>query len=172
MITWFQNRRAKLKRDIEELKKDVESVKQLSGHKSFLENVNDLSILKTRPVSRHQQPTISGSMPATLATASATLNGHTQQSTQFGGGPPHAAHIALILPAVPVAHTAAAQQLPAQTQQQQQQYECGTTAVSIAVAPSNNRRSSESEGTPANTRTNGDANAYQPRLQQLHSSRG
>ncbi|XP_037954761.1 homeobox protein GBX-2 isoform X2 [Teleopsis dalmanni] len=56
VITWFQNRRAKLKRDMEELKKDVESVKQLSAHKSFLENVNDLSILKTRPVSRHQQP--------------------------------------------------------------------------------------------------------------------
>ncbi|XP_013110719.2 uncharacterized protein LOC106089423 isoform X1 [Stomoxys calcitrans] len=29
VITWFQNRRAKLKRDMEELKKDVESVKQL-----------------------------------------------------------------------------------------------------------------------------------------------
>lgn len=56
VITWFQNRRAKLKRDMEELKKDVESVKQLSAHKSFLENVNDLSILKTRPVSRHHQP--------------------------------------------------------------------------------------------------------------------
>lgn len=55
VITWFQNRRAKLKRDMEELKKDVESVKQLSAHKSFLENVNDLSILKTRPVSRHHQ---------------------------------------------------------------------------------------------------------------------
>uniref|UniRef100_A0A1A9WV89 Homeobox domain-containing protein n=1 Tax=Glossina brevipalpis TaxID=37001 RepID=A0A1A9WV89_9MUSC len=53
VITWFQNRRAKLKRDMEELKKDVESVKQLSAHKSFLENVNDLSILKKRPVSRY-----------------------------------------------------------------------------------------------------------------------
>lgn len=41
---------------MEELKKDVESVKQLSAHKSFLENVNDLSILKTRPVSRYQPP--------------------------------------------------------------------------------------------------------------------
>ncbi|KAH8271346.1 hypothetical protein KR018_007364 [Drosophila ironensis] len=29
VITWFQNRRAKLKRDMEELKKDVQSVKQL-----------------------------------------------------------------------------------------------------------------------------------------------
>lgn len=104
---------------MEELKKDVESVKQLSGHTSFLENVNDLSILKTRPVSRYQQPTIPGSMPATLAATSPTFNGHTQQSTQFGG-PPHAAHIALILPAVTIAHTAAAPQLPSQTQQQRQ----------------------------------------------------
>ena len=50
MITWFQNRRAKLKRDIEELKKDVESVKVLTAHKSFLENVNDMSILKKKIV--------------------------------------------------------------------------------------------------------------------------
>lgn len=48
VITWFQNRRAKLKRDIEELKKDVESVKVLTAHKSFLENVNDMSILKKK----------------------------------------------------------------------------------------------------------------------------
>lgn len=50
VITWFQNRRAKQKRDIEELKKDFESVKVFSGHKSFLENVNDLSILKKKPL--------------------------------------------------------------------------------------------------------------------------
>lgn len=50
MITWFQNRRAKLKRDMEELKKDVETVKVLSVHKSFLENVNDLGILKKKSV--------------------------------------------------------------------------------------------------------------------------
>ncbi|XP_055380154.1 homeobox protein B-H2-like [Condylostylus longicornis] len=54
VITWFQNRRAKLKRDMEELKKDVESVKALSAHKSFLENVNDLSILKKKPM--HDPP--------------------------------------------------------------------------------------------------------------------
>lgn len=48
MITWFQNRRAKLKRDMEELKKDVETVKVLSAHKSFLENVNDMNILKKK----------------------------------------------------------------------------------------------------------------------------
>lgn len=32
VITWFQNRRAKLKRDMEELKKDVESAKILGPH--------------------------------------------------------------------------------------------------------------------------------------------
>ncbi|KXJ77698.1 hypothetical protein RP20_CCG006825 [Aedes albopictus] len=48
VITWFQNRRAKLKRDMEELKKDVETVKVLSAHKSFLENVNDMNILKKK----------------------------------------------------------------------------------------------------------------------------
>lgn len=57
VITWFQNRRAKLKRDIEELKKDVESVKMMSAAQgtaphphphsaSFLENLNELNILK------------------------------------------------------------------------------------------------------------------------------
>ncbi|KAH8312300.1 hypothetical protein KR044_010150 [Drosophila immigrans] len=50
VITWFQNRRAKQKRDIEELKKDFDSVKVFSAHKSFLENVNDLSILKKKPM--------------------------------------------------------------------------------------------------------------------------
>uniref|UniRef100_A0A182P3Y9 Homeobox domain-containing protein n=1 Tax=Anopheles epiroticus TaxID=199890 RepID=A0A182P3Y9_9DIPT len=48
VITWFQNRRAKLKRDMEELKKDVETVKVLSAHKTFLENVNDMNILKKK----------------------------------------------------------------------------------------------------------------------------
>ncbi|XP_059490969.1 hematopoietically-expressed homeobox protein HHEX-like [Neocloeon triangulifer] len=48
VITWFQNRRAKLKRDLEELKKDVESAKILTAHKSFLENVQDLGLLKKK----------------------------------------------------------------------------------------------------------------------------
>ncbi|KAK9746887.1 Homeodomain [Popillia japonica] len=48
VITWFQNRRAKLKRDMEELKKDVESTKMLTAHKSFLENVQDLGLLKKK----------------------------------------------------------------------------------------------------------------------------
>ncbi|KPU80409.1 uncharacterized protein Dana_GF16416, isoform B [Drosophila ananassae] len=46
VITWFQNRRAKLKRDMEELKKDVQSVKQLP----------DQSADPTRPHHRHPQP--------------------------------------------------------------------------------------------------------------------
>lgn len=50
VITWFQNRRAKLKRDMEELKKDVESAKLLNAHKSFLENVQDLGILKKKAI--------------------------------------------------------------------------------------------------------------------------
>lgn len=53
MITWFQNRRAKQKRDIEELKKDVDCANVVvaagfSAHKSFLENVHDLNILKKK----------------------------------------------------------------------------------------------------------------------------
>lgn len=50
VITWFQNRRAKLKRDMEELKKDVETTKMISAHRSFLENVQDLGILKKKAV--------------------------------------------------------------------------------------------------------------------------
>lgn len=42
-----------MKRDMEELKKDVESVKILTAHKSFLENVNDLNILKKKVVHEH-----------------------------------------------------------------------------------------------------------------------
>lgn len=53
VITWFQNRRAKLKRDMEELKKDVESVNIITTHKSFLENVNDMNLLRKKSVSAH-----------------------------------------------------------------------------------------------------------------------
>lgn len=50
VITWFQNRRAKMKRDMEELKKDVESVKALTGQKSFLENITDMNLLKKKTI--------------------------------------------------------------------------------------------------------------------------
>lgn len=42
-----------MKRDIEELKKDVESVKALTGQKGFLENIADMNLLKTKSVSAH-----------------------------------------------------------------------------------------------------------------------
>lgn len=38
VITWFQNRRAKLKRDVEEQKRDIETASLLYLHKSFLES--------------------------------------------------------------------------------------------------------------------------------------
>lgn len=47
VITWFQNRRAKMKRDMEEKKKDIESVAFMASH-NFLENVNELGILKKK----------------------------------------------------------------------------------------------------------------------------
>lgn len=48
VITWFQNRRAKLKRDVEELKKDVDAThtSPQQMHRSFLEKIQDLSLLK------------------------------------------------------------------------------------------------------------------------------
>ncbi|XP_067134920.1 transcription factor LBX2-like [Centruroides vittatus] len=46
VITWFQNRRAKLKRDMEELKKDVTAAKIQPIHSALLENIEDLTLLK------------------------------------------------------------------------------------------------------------------------------
>lgn len=47
VITWFQNRRAKLKRDMEELKKDVEHAKHTNvASKHIIENLHDLRLLK------------------------------------------------------------------------------------------------------------------------------
>jgi hypothetical protein len=46
-----------MKRDIEELKKDVESVKALTGQKSFLENIADMNLLKTKtPTDESKSP--------------------------------------------------------------------------------------------------------------------
>lgn len=53
VITWFQNRRAKMKRDIEELKKDVESVKALTGQNGFLEDITDMNLLKKKSITMH-----------------------------------------------------------------------------------------------------------------------
>ncbi|XP_023216873.1 transcription factor LBX1-like [Centruroides sculpturatus] len=46
VITWFQNRRAKLKRDMEELKKDVTAAKIQPIHSALLDNIEDLTLLK------------------------------------------------------------------------------------------------------------------------------
>lgn len=42
VITWFQNRRAKLKRDMEELKKDVESAK-VTERRNILDSLQDIN---------------------------------------------------------------------------------------------------------------------------------
>ncbi|XP_045135009.1 homeobox protein Nkx-3.1-like [Portunus trituberculatus] len=54
VITWFQNRRAKLKRDMEELKRDVECTKVISSNKSLLEaaSVNVAALLKVKDFPR------------------------------------------------------------------------------------------------------------------------
>ncbi|XP_076045661.1 transcription factor LBX1-like [Oratosquilla oratoria] len=49
VITWFQNRRAKLKRDMEELKKDVASTRILSDHTTFIKTMSQMGLLKTKP---------------------------------------------------------------------------------------------------------------------------
>ncbi|XP_071542845.1 uncharacterized protein [Panulirus ornatus] len=49
VITWFQNRRAKLKRDMEELKKDVTSHKLLSDHSTFIKTMTQMGLLKQKP---------------------------------------------------------------------------------------------------------------------------
>ncbi|XP_071542735.1 uncharacterized protein [Panulirus ornatus] len=53
VITWFQNRRAKLKRDMEELKRDVECTKVIASNKSLLEaSVNVAALLKVKELPR------------------------------------------------------------------------------------------------------------------------
>ncbi|XP_017487156.1 PREDICTED: homeobox protein abdominal-A homolog, partial [Rhagoletis zephyria] len=54
VITWFQNRRAKLKRDMEELKKDVESVKQLPDQSADISSHQYQSACRQR-LQQHQQ---------------------------------------------------------------------------------------------------------------------
>lgn len=45
-----------MKRDMEEIKKDVETVKTLSSQKSFLENITDMNILKSKSFHIHGDP--------------------------------------------------------------------------------------------------------------------
>jgi homeobox protein LBX len=60
VITWFQNRRAKLKRDLEELKADVAAAKALGTEPStaVLDRLAEL----TRASGLHQQPSGAGSV--------------------------------------------------------------------------------------------------------------
>ncbi|XP_076364041.1 transcription factor LBX2-like [Tachypleus tridentatus] len=51
VITWFQNRRAKLKRDMEELKKDVETVKMET---IILNNIQDFRLLEKSDMRKNQ----------------------------------------------------------------------------------------------------------------------
>jgi len=53
VITWFQNRRAKLKRDMEELKKDVDATKVCSPVPRNI--IQDLSMLKMDMDSKENQ---------------------------------------------------------------------------------------------------------------------
>ncbi|BFF92818.1 homeobox protein engrailed-1 [Drosophila madeirensis] len=85
VITWFQNRRAKQKRDIEELKKDFDSVKVFPAHKSFLENVNDLSILKKKPM--HEADMV-GLAAAAAAAGMVTVQVPGSSASAMGGAPP------------------------------------------------------------------------------------
>ena len=47
MITWFQNRRAKLKRDLEELKNDVTATQILQSHEGVSNNNDDEGSIKS-----------------------------------------------------------------------------------------------------------------------------
>ncbi|KAE8590542.1 hypothetical protein XENTR_v10018105 [Xenopus tropicalis] len=82
VITWFQNRRAKLKRDLEEMKADVESVKKMSP--STVEAVLTISELEeetnsVRDDSRSRSPQLglSGHMP--LSPSSPLTEQHTSK---------------------------------------------------------------------------------------------
>ncbi|XP_011180951.2 retinal homeobox protein Rx [Zeugodacus cucurbitae] len=54
VITWFQNRRAKLKRDMEELKKDVETVKQLPDQSADISS-QQYQVACRQRLQQHQQ---------------------------------------------------------------------------------------------------------------------
>lgn len=77
VITWFQNRRAKLKRDMEEMKKDMESQSIISAHKTFLESAHDLALLKKRAQS---QMDMSSAAAAAVAATSFHISSPTSSS--------------------------------------------------------------------------------------------
>ncbi|CAG0892235.1 unnamed protein product [Cyprideis torosa] len=58
VITWFQNRRAKLKRDMEELKKDIDAAKLLNLHKTYIDNIQELGLSKIKLDKSSQELTL------------------------------------------------------------------------------------------------------------------
>lgn len=61
VITWFQNRRAKLKRDLEEMKADVESAKKLGP--STQVDIVAIAELETTPEGRAKSRSLSPTHP-------------------------------------------------------------------------------------------------------------
>lgn len=72
VITWFQNRRAKLKRDLEEMKADVESVKKMSP--STVE-----AVLTISEVDDTEQDCLSNSSQLLLSPSSPLSDQHTSK---------------------------------------------------------------------------------------------
>lgn len=72
----FQNRRAKLKRDVEELKKDVNAAKLNGVPASLLENIQDLNLLKKTDLvaALHHQHTHHQHAAAAAAAAAVAVN--------------------------------------------------------------------------------------------------
>ncbi|OQR76467.1 transcription factor LBX1-like [Tropilaelaps mercedesae] len=84
VITWFQNRRAKLKRDMEELKKDMDAAKMHSLHKSLLENIQEMGCNFSKEA-LHQAAAVAS------AVAQAQAQAAQQQQQQQHGHPAGAA---------------------------------------------------------------------------------
>uniref|UniRef100_A0A1A9UFM7 Homeobox domain-containing protein n=1 Tax=Glossina austeni TaxID=7395 RepID=A0A1A9UFM7_GLOAU len=79
VITWFQNRRAKLKRDMEELKKDVESTRPVSrSHHDRHQQHQQQQQQQQQSQQQHQLTEVHG----TAATAAIVAHGHISLYTQ------------------------------------------------------------------------------------------
>lgn len=85
VITWFQNRRAKLKRDVEELKKDCDAAKlavAMPHSHTLLDNIQDLTLLKKpelmAALHHHHQATAVAAAAAAAAAAQHQAQAHAQ----------------------------------------------------------------------------------------------
>lgn len=83
VITWFQNRRAKLKRDMEELKKDMDAAKMHSLHKSLLENIQEMGCNFSKEA-LHQAAAVASAVAQAQAQA-AQQHGHPASPAIVGG---------------------------------------------------------------------------------------